>query len=118
MPTKEMLIVLSTLDTIKRRGTMLQSHASDMGYLTFEEVQVFQQIAEREGTLGQIVSSILNILEKTEDHPDLPTDLATVAGIFWRGVCSCQSHSKEGSFLLVTKSACVFQVRDWYIWER
>ena len=82
MPTKEMLIVLSTLDAIKRRGSMLQSHASDMGYLTFEEVQVFQQIAQREGTLGQIVSSILNILEKTEDHPDLPTDLATVAGIF------------------------------------
>ena len=82
MPTKEMLIVLSTLDAIKRKGSMLQSQTSNMGYLTFEEVQIFQQIAVREGMLGQIVSSMLNILEKTEDHPDLPKELATVAGMF------------------------------------
>ena len=98
MPTKEMLIVLSTLDTIKRRGAMLQSHASDMGYLTFDEVQVFQQIAEREGTLGQIVSSILNILEKTEDHPDLPTDLATVAGIFLAWGLQLSKPLESGQF--------------------
>lgn len=99
MPTKEMLIVLSTLDAIKRRGSMLQSHASDMGYLTFEEVQVFQQIAQREGTLGQIVSSILNILEKTEDHPDLPTDLATVAGIFLAWSLQLSKPLENGQFV-------------------
>ena len=78
---------------------MLQSQASNMGYLTFEEVQVFQQIAEREGTLGQLVSSILNILEKTEDHPDLPNDLATVAGIFLAWSLQMSKPLESGQFL-------------------
>lgn len=82
MPTKEMLLLLSTLDAIKRSGHMLQSQSDNMGYLTFDEVQVFQGIAQREGALGQIVASVLSILEKTEDHPDLPNELAMVAGVF------------------------------------
>ena len=98
MPTKEMLIVLSTLDAIKRKGAMLQSHANDMGYLTFEEIQILQQIAEREGTLGQIVSYILNILEKTEDHPDLPNDLATVAGVFLAWSLQLSKPLESGQF--------------------
>lgn len=82
MPTKEMLLLLSTLDSIKRSGHMLQSQSDNMGYLTFDEVQVFQEIAKRDGALGQIVASVLSILEKTEDHPDLPNELAMVAGLF------------------------------------
>ena len=82
MPTKEMLLVLSTLDTIKRKGSVFQSQTGNLGYLTFEEIQMFQQIAQRDGALGQIASSLLNILEKTEDHPDLPRELASVAGMF------------------------------------
>jgi len=98
MPSKEMLLVLNTLDTIKRKGSLFHSQESKLGYLTFEEVQIFQKVAQREGALGQIVSSLLNILEKTEDDPDLPDELASVAGTFLAWSLQLSKPLQENQF--------------------
>ena len=99
MPTKEMLLVLNTLDTIKRKGNLFRTQANNLGYLTFEEIQVFQQIAQREGALSQIAAALLDILEKTEDHPDLPGELASVAGIFLAWSLQLSKPLQENQFV-------------------
>ena len=99
MPTKEMLLVLNTLDTIKRKSSLFRTQASNLGYVTFEEILVFQQIAQRDGALGQIASALLNILEKTEDHPDLPSELASIAGMFLAWSLQLSKPLQENQFV-------------------
>ena len=117
MPTKEMLIVLNTLDTIKRKGSLFRSQANNLGYVTFEEIQVFQQIAQREGALSQIAAALLNILEKTEDHPDLPGELASVAGLFLAWSLHVQAVTGEPIHCWRQGSRPIL-VKDWFIWVR
>ena len=64
---------------------------------------MFQQIAQRDGVLGQIASSLLNILEKTEDHPDLPNELASVAGVFLAWSLQLSKPLQENRFVVGDK---------------
>jgi hypothetical protein len=99
MPTKEMLLVLNTLDNIKRKGILFQSQANNLGYVTFEEIQLFQQFAQRGGALGQIATALISILEKSEDHPDLPGELASVAGLFLAWSLQLSKPLEENRFV-------------------
>jgi|GEM_PF-7119659 len=98
MPTKEMLIVLETLESIKQNGTVGSIHKSGLGFVTSEEVLALEGIAGREGGLGSIMRSLVDVLELPEGHPDLPSHLAKMAGVFLAWSLNSSQPLEESRF--------------------
>ena len=82
MPTKEMLVLLNTLESIKASRSVGSINGVGVGFLTSDEVGVLNGIASREGALGSIMTDLLEVLSVPEGHPDLSSTLADIAGVF------------------------------------
>ena len=98
MPTKEMLIVLETLESIKVNGSLGSIHKKGLGFVTSEEVLTLERIADREGGLGSVMRSLVDVLQLPEGHPDLPSHLAKMAGLFLAWSLNTSQPLEESRF--------------------
>ena len=81
MASQEMILMLELLGNIQRNQRAGVRLSEKMGVLTAEELLVLQQISAKDGRVGTLFQSILDVMVLPQEHPDLPSKLSDFAAL-------------------------------------